>query len=274
MFDGHESHVSLEFLEYCKSNKIVAICMPPHSTHLLQPLDVGVFSPLQHYYSAEVDNLVGESGGLLGMTKRQFWKCFWPAHKQALISTTIKSAWKKSGYFPFNIRPVLNNLQQEYAPGPSTPTTARSLPSVPNTPKTIRSTRRLHKLAVRKPIKINIETLGKAAEVAITENEILRHEIDGLRKALLDKTKSGGKRRLGGSHAGKVWTDEEIIALRRKVDAREASKAPKKRHGRPKKVQEPLEVVEDEIIMSTGLSPPPTTVEAGKASELPIHQLE
>jgi hypothetical protein len=46
--DGHESHDSLAFQQYCKENKIITICMPPHSSHLLQPLDVseeGVRAP-------------------------------------------------------------------------------------------------------------------------------------------------------------------------------------------------------------------------------------
>ncbi|KAF2179253.1 CENP-B protein, partial [Zopfia rhizophila CBS 207.26] len=43
ILDGHESHNSLEFTEYCKENKIVTLCIPPHSSHILQPLDVGCF---------------------------------------------------------------------------------------------------------------------------------------------------------------------------------------------------------------------------------------
>ena len=32
--------------------------MPPHSSHLLQPLDVGCFSPLKRAYSREVEGLI------------------------------------------------------------------------------------------------------------------------------------------------------------------------------------------------------------------------
>ena len=38
------SPVRLDILRCC-------VCLPPHSTHLLQPLDVGVFSPLNSEYS-------------------------------------------------------------------------------------------------------------------------------------------------------------------------------------------------------------------------------
>ena len=45
--DSHASHVSTEFIRFAKENKIVCLCLPAHSTYLLQPLDVGVFGPLK-----------------------------------------------------------------------------------------------------------------------------------------------------------------------------------------------------------------------------------
>lgn len=47
ILDGCEIHIHIEFIEYCLDNSIVVYYLPPHSTHLLQPLDVGLFSPLQ-----------------------------------------------------------------------------------------------------------------------------------------------------------------------------------------------------------------------------------
>ena len=46
IFDGHHSHISLELIELAKNNNIHLLCLPPHSTHLLQPLDVSVFGPV------------------------------------------------------------------------------------------------------------------------------------------------------------------------------------------------------------------------------------
>jgi hypothetical protein len=43
IIDGHESHHSADFEAYCKENNIITLCIPPHSSHLLQPLDVGCF---------------------------------------------------------------------------------------------------------------------------------------------------------------------------------------------------------------------------------------
>jgi hypothetical protein len=40
ILDGHESHLNQEFKDYCLEHKILTLCMPPHSSHILQPLDV------------------------------------------------------------------------------------------------------------------------------------------------------------------------------------------------------------------------------------------
>ena len=58
ILDGHGSHITVEFVEYCLSHYIVVYCLPAHSTHLLQPLDVGLFSPLQKAYTSRVDHAV------------------------------------------------------------------------------------------------------------------------------------------------------------------------------------------------------------------------
>jgi hypothetical protein len=43
IFDGHGSHLSDEFLLFAWEKKILPFLFPAHTTHLLQPLDVGVF---------------------------------------------------------------------------------------------------------------------------------------------------------------------------------------------------------------------------------------
>jgi hypothetical protein len=50
LFDGHPSQISKEATRFCIANKIILLCLPAHTTHLLQPLDVGIFNPLAKYY--------------------------------------------------------------------------------------------------------------------------------------------------------------------------------------------------------------------------------
>ena len=51
--NGHASHISIEVIELAQSNDIHLLCLPSHTTHLLQPLDVGVFKSLKSNYSKE-----------------------------------------------------------------------------------------------------------------------------------------------------------------------------------------------------------------------------
>ena len=65
--DGHESHNSHEFHKYCLEEKIIVLQMPAHSSHLLQPLDVGCFSPLKRAYGNEIS---GTEHQLFQVTER------------------------------------------------------------------------------------------------------------------------------------------------------------------------------------------------------------
>jgi hypothetical protein len=56
LVDGHVSHVSWQFFDYSLKHKIQPFCLPSKSTHILQPLDVGHFSPLQKFYTNDLDN--------------------------------------------------------------------------------------------------------------------------------------------------------------------------------------------------------------------------
>jgi hypothetical protein len=57
IIDGHKSHKSLAFQDLCKESKIITLCMPPHTSYILQPLDVGCFAPLKRAYKTEINVL-------------------------------------------------------------------------------------------------------------------------------------------------------------------------------------------------------------------------
>ena len=54
IIDGHISHVNMAFFNCAISNNILILVLPSHSTHRLQPLDVGLFSPLSKAYDKQI----------------------------------------------------------------------------------------------------------------------------------------------------------------------------------------------------------------------------
>ena len=59
LFDGHGSHLTYEFLEFCKQISIIPYCFPSHTTHLIQPLDGQPFQAYKHYYRKRNNFLAG-----------------------------------------------------------------------------------------------------------------------------------------------------------------------------------------------------------------------
>lgn len=49
--DGHASHMSIKLIELARANDVHLLCLPAHTTYILQPLDVGVFKPFKTYFS-------------------------------------------------------------------------------------------------------------------------------------------------------------------------------------------------------------------------------
>jgi hypothetical protein len=108
VFDGHGSHETAEFDDICAKNNIITLCMPAHSSHLLQPLDVACFAVLKRSYGRFVERRSRQ--GWHHFDKLDFLATFPHAHKEAFKSETIKSGFAASGIVPYNPERVLEKL--------------------------------------------------------------------------------------------------------------------------------------------------------------------
>lgn len=43
LLDGHQCHFTVKVIEAAKQNNVIILCLPPHTTHSLQPLDLVTF---------------------------------------------------------------------------------------------------------------------------------------------------------------------------------------------------------------------------------------
>ena len=53
-FDGHTSHVGEDSVVSCHENNIILYCLLANATHLIQPMDVGFFSPFKDMFTDSV----------------------------------------------------------------------------------------------------------------------------------------------------------------------------------------------------------------------------
>ena len=87
VLDGYESHISIAFEAYCKEKNIVTLCLPAHSLHITQPLDVGCFSVLKRLYGREIEDFIKAS--ITHITKLEFFHAFKAAHDKTMIPKNI-----------------------------------------------------------------------------------------------------------------------------------------------------------------------------------------
>ena len=108
IFDGFESHTDFPFIRWCELHDIIPYVLPSHSTHLLQPLDVGCFQPLKHSHGQAIANAVRV--GADTYTRQDFLYDLRDIRKAAFKEKTIVSAWKKSGCHPASAQVILDAL--------------------------------------------------------------------------------------------------------------------------------------------------------------------
>ena len=57
LIDGHKSHMTLDAIDLCRSNDVILFCLPPHTTHALQLMDVSAFKSLEDNFAKTVQAL-------------------------------------------------------------------------------------------------------------------------------------------------------------------------------------------------------------------------
>jgi hypothetical protein len=101
----------------CKDNNIIYICIPPHLSHLLQPLDVGCFGPLKRAYRGLVKAKIRL--GYNHINKLDFLKAYSAARQQVFSIENIQSGFRAAGIHPHDPSQVLDKFNyMVYTPTP------------------------------------------------------------------------------------------------------------------------------------------------------------
>lgn len=184
--DGHGSHLNMPFLDWCDRHNIIITLYPPHSTHRLQPLDVGLFNPLANYYSQQLNQWIHDTQGLIALGIRHFFGLFWPAFVHAFSEKNIASSWMKTGLLPFDPEQVLHQVEKPKSAPSTRPNSSGSTAISTNDWIKVH---RLVKDAVGDSIGPEIRKLSNTIEHLAAQNSILNAENTGLRRAVFIEKK-------------------------------------------------------------------------------------
>jgi hypothetical protein len=246
--DGFGSHETLEILEYCFKNNIVLCRLPSHTSHKLQPCDVGVFAPLKAAYRDQVERLY--RGGADTVGKEHFTSLYSPARNKALTKRNITAAWAASGLYPFNPDRVLKNMhkppagltilpqasvgsheQNEVLKTPVTPVTTEALASLHNL---IKQDTCAYEQTHKQRLQRHVQKLASAAQISFAERALLQRQNRFLTQMNKEaKVRRSTKSELLGK--AKVMNYEDLQEARAKRAAKEKAAQNKAVRGRKRK---------------------------------------
>ncbi|PQM43524.1 hypothetical protein VC83_09651 [Pseudogymnoascus destructans] len=192
VLDGHKSHESAEFQEYCKAHNIITLCLPPHSSHLTQPLDVGCFSVLKRAYGRQIETFI--KAHINHITKVEFFLAFQAAFIESITTQNAQAGFRGAGLVPFNPQAVISKLDVKLrTPSPALPLPADADPWVSQTPhnptealsQTTLVKQRIarHQGSSPTPLFETVFALAKGTERLAHQNTLLTEEIRTLRAA-------------------------------------------------------------------------------------------
>ncbi|KFZ12567.1 hypothetical protein V501_04152 [Pseudogymnoascus sp. VKM F-4519 (FW-2642)] len=228
--------------------------LPSHTSHKLQPCDVGVFAPLKAAYRDEAERLYRVTNTI---GKEHFTSLYSPARDKAFTKRNITAAWAASGLFPFNPDRVLKTilkplaqltiphadevgfcLQDKVLNSPVTPVSAEALTSLHNLIKQDQSSTQRQQRHVQK--------LANAAQMSFAEVALLRDEKQSLITiANESKVRRSTKSTVVGK--AKVMSYEDIVKARADRAVRDIIKVKGKRGRKRKAVEAGGQELEPEV---------------------------
>ena len=83
-------------VQLAEENNVELFQLLPHMTHHMQPLDVGIFGPLQWWWMERCDDVLEKTGEEI--QKVDFIKEYMAARELVFLPETIKNTWQISAH--------------------------------------------------------------------------------------------------------------------------------------------------------------------------------
>lgn len=99
--DGRSSHLTLPLSKFCFDKQIELISVYPDATHLMQPLDVALFKPLEKAYKDSVMDWCQDHNGE-PLNKENFGTVLCKALNRLDLKKIMNNGFQVSGLYPFS----------------------------------------------------------------------------------------------------------------------------------------------------------------------------
>jgi hypothetical protein len=97
--NGHCSHITGGFVNFCMKNNIWLLVIPPYASYLLQSLDLAVFDPLKTYLLRYLQPVT--KSGTHQVQKHELFSAYAVAPSAAFHVLNITSGFRYAGLFLF-----------------------------------------------------------------------------------------------------------------------------------------------------------------------------
>ncbi len=101
LVDGHSSHYDPDSIRLARDHSVIIFCLPPHTTHEAQPLDVSFFGALKKSWSSVCHDFIQASQGK-AITRFNFSQLFSKAWLKTCLPEIICNGFERAGIIPFN----------------------------------------------------------------------------------------------------------------------------------------------------------------------------
>lgn len=242
--DGYDSHISRSFIAYCLQSRIALLILPPHTSHLLQLLDVAIFGLLKKRLTARLSHL--NEAQLVRIQKYEWLEAYINARSEVFDTYHINSAWRRAGLFLFNLQKALRMLSSNEAlPEANRPTTPTQFDIfnqvfVDSSPLNITVLEKANQLlnstianstTIATPVRQYIRKLASRAEQLQAKSIVYQHDANNLRLILKKRTtRKKGKRVVlkGHFHISTQDLCDKVIAAEKETKKQAAKRSKKK----------------------------------------------
>jgi hypothetical protein len=211
ILDGHGSHITRAFINYCDAHKILLMIYPPHSTHTLQPLDVVCFSPLARNYTKELEAHTQRGQGIVPIDKSDFFNLFWPAWVTTFTKPLVEKSFSATGIHPRNADVVLDKFKSPTPTELATPPEQTAPTAATTAPNWLKAKALLRK-AVGGKGSTQLGPLEQAIHQLHVQFELVQHELSEAKIELATQKKKPKKQKVLPlytrrieRHGGAVW---------------------------------------------------------------------